>query len=317
MVPRRQGKERSQPGHGGHHVRRADGHVGAGRRLHRQRTARVVEGRGQPRLQLEPVPDRRYAYYNTGFGLVPIGGLDTPTTESQVLGQSFGSTRQSLFKRPQHSVSANANYFREVLGTSHEFKFGGDWQRADAVSNTLWPGNRHPCARKNSATDYRARRIYREALRQQPRRSSSTSYVGDTIVERPPDAGPRRPVRPPVGMRTRRAVAVERGVSRPRAGHQRSPGTDSPFTWNNVSPRVGVTYALDNNQRTIACARASAATPGSSKTGSSGSQPERQPATSRCRGWTPTAITSRRRARWIRAASCRSAAASTRRTRRR
>ena len=54
----------------------------------------------------------KYAYYNTGFGLVPIGGLDMQAGESLVLGQSFGSTNQSLFKRPQHSVSGDANYFQ-------------------------------------------------------------------------------------------------------------------------------------------------------------------------------------------------------------
>src|SRR5205814_3689977 len=29
-------------------------------------------------------------------------------------------------------------------------------------------------------------------------------------------------------------------------------GYDSPFTWNNVSPRAGITWALDENRKTVA-----------------------------------------------------------------
>ena len=83
----------------------------------------------------------KYAYYNTGFGLEPLGGLDMQAGMSQVLNQSFGSTRQSLNIRPQHIVNADANYFRNTLGASHDFKFGLGWRRTQAFTGTLWPGN--------------------------------------------------------------------------------------------------------------------------------------------------------------------------------
>jgi hypothetical protein len=51
----------------------------------------------------------RYGYYNTGFGLVPKGGLDMDTGESQVLGQAFGSYQQSLNIRPQHTANVDLN----------------------------------------------------------------------------------------------------------------------------------------------------------------------------------------------------------------
>ena len=43
--------------------------------------------------------------YNTGFGLYPNGGLDMPAGRSLILGESFGSTQQVEYLRPQHSVS--------------------------------------------------------------------------------------------------------------------------------------------------------------------------------------------------------------------
>src|SRR5262249_13939398 len=82
----------------------------------------------------------KYAYYNTGFGLVPVGGLGLDAGESQTLSQSFGSTRQSLNIRPQHVVNVDGNAFTGLMGASHEFKWGGGWRRTDATTGTLWPG---------------------------------------------------------------------------------------------------------------------------------------------------------------------------------
>lgn len=189
----------------------------------------------------------KYAYYNTGFGLVPIGGLDQQAGQSQVLGRSFGSTSQSLYHRPQHSVSADANYFAELAGAGHEIKFGGMWRRSDALADTVWPGNMM-LALQNSTTDTRAR-IYREGFGDN-RVQFVNFYAGDTI--------------------TRGAVTVDLGVRFDRqwgsalpsqavgntAFPNLVPGIDfsgyrTPFTWNNVSPRAGLTYALDRDKKTI------------------------------------------------------------------
>jgi hypothetical protein len=124
----------------------------------------------------------KYAYYNTGFGLVPIGGLDMLAGESLLQGRSFGSTRESLFRRPQHSVAGDATYFRSMGGATHEIKFGAMWRRADAFSGTLWPGNMIR-ALENSATDVRAR-IYREGSGNN-RAQFVDFYVGDTIARGP------------------------------------------------------------------------------------------------------------------------------------
>ena len=99
-------------------------------------------------------------------------------------------------------------------------------------------------------------------------------YVGDTIS--------KDRVTIDVGLRYDRQWgealpsddAGEPGVPDARARRLTFAGYDTPFTWNNFSPRAGVTYALDERARRSR-ARATAATRVSSSTGTVGvTQPE-------------------------------------------
>jgi Carboxypeptidase regulatory-like domain/TonB-dependent Receptor Plug Domain len=192
----------------------------------------------------------KYAYYNTGFGLEPLGGLDMQAGMSQVLNQSFGSTRQSLNIRPQHIVNADANYFRNTLGASHDFKFGLGWRRTQAFIGTLWPGNMILALENNTSSEGgRIARITREGAGTN-RTQYVDLYVGDTISRgrMTLDLGVRydrqwgRAL--PSDTRSNAAFAnLLPGI--------RFSGYKAPFTWNNLSPRAGATYALEESRRTI------------------------------------------------------------------
>ncbi len=189
----------------------------------------------------------KFASYNTGFGLLPEGGLDMQAGESALLGRSFGSTQQLEFLRPQTMASADANYFLTSGGATHEIKFGGGWRRADATTRTLWPGNM-VLARQNSATDLRAR-VYREGSGTD-RVETFHLYAGDTI--------------------SKGRVTIDAGIRFDRQGGRALPsstqsnkafpdlvpgiqfaGYEAPFVWNNVSPRAGVTCAVDAGNKTL------------------------------------------------------------------
>ena len=189
----------------------------------------------------------RYAYYNTGFGLYPNGGLDMAAGRSLILGESFGSTQQVEYLRPQHSVSVEGNYFLTGWGGSHDVKFGGGWRRADATTVTQWPGDMI-LALENSVTDFRAR-LYREG-RGTDRAQYFDVYLGDTFSKGrlTLDAGVRwdRQWGSSLAADTRSNPAFPDllpGIS--------FSGYDTPFTWNNGTPRVGLTYALDATNKTI------------------------------------------------------------------
>ena len=176
----------------------------------------------------------KYAYYNTGFGLDPMGGLDMQAGQSQVLNQSFGSTRQSLNIRPQHIVNVDTNYFLNALGAAHDFKFGFGWRRTDAFSGTLWPGNMILGLQNNTNPQGEHRADLPRGRGQQPDRvPGSLRWRHD--LQGPHDARSRGPLRPAGGQGDAERHAVERGVPRLVPGISFT-GYEAPFTWNNVSP---------------------------------------------------------------------------------
>ena len=189
----------------------------------------------------------RFAYYNTGFVLDPIGGLNMQAGRSFTTVQSFGSINQRYFTRPQKTATIDADTFFNAMGASHDLKYGWGFRRADSTARDLYPGNMI-LAIENSPTDFQAR-IYREGFGAN-RASYLDFYAGDTI--------------------TRGRLTISAGI---RYDHQWGkalpsktqankafpnlvpglvfPGYDAPFKWNNVSPRAGITYALDQSRRTV------------------------------------------------------------------
>jgi hypothetical protein len=190
----------------------------------------------------------KYAYYNTGFLLTPEGGMNMQSGRDLVAARSYGSTVQSSNVRPQMSVNLDLNSFLNALGGSHDVKYGFGWRRVNATTATLWPGN-GILAQQNSATTLFAQ-VFREGSGTN-RTTYVDFYAGDT-------------------MSINRAT-IDVGVRFDRQGGAALPsvtaanpafpnlvpglnfaGYDAPFTWNNVSPRAGLTYALDASRKTVA-----------------------------------------------------------------
>ncbi len=188
----------------------------------------------------------KYAYYNTGFTL-ESQDLSQQLGLSDLRGSTFGFADSNFFTRPQHTVNIDNNYFKAMGSASHEFKFGFAWRRADSFSQDLYPGNMI-VAYENSATDFRAR-LYREGAGTN-RAYYMSGYVGDTII--------MRPITIDVGVRYDRQYG--RALPSQTIANKGFPnvvpgidfaGYDPPFYWNNFTPRVGITYALDENRKSI------------------------------------------------------------------
>ncbi len=189
----------------------------------------------------------KVAYYGTGFQLFPRGGLDAQAGMSARLGQTFGSTQLSLNVRPQYIANADANYFFNAMGGSHELKFGGGYRWTEALTGTLWPGDM-VVSFDNSASNQRVR-VYREG-KGVNRTYYTSAYFGDTFTK------DRMTLN--VGVRwdhqNGRAAATEtqsNGAFPNLVPGISFAGYDSPFTWNDLSPRVGLTYALDKSRKTL------------------------------------------------------------------
>jgi hypothetical protein len=189
----------------------------------------------------------KYAYYNTGFTLNSIGPFSELMGISPLTGQTYGSTSGNFFARPQHSINVDSNYFKTWGDATHDFKFGGGWRRTDIFSQTLYPGN-NIVAYENAATNFRAR-LYREGAGTN-RASYMNFFVGDTIT--------LNRLTLDLGLRYDRqggealASQTESNSAFPNLvpGIQFD-GYEAPFRWNDITPRVGLTYALDESNKTI------------------------------------------------------------------
>ena len=189
----------------------------------------------------------KYAYYNTGFVLDPIGGLDMQAGRNFVTGQSYGSVNQSLNVRPQQIVNVDAQSFLTGFGGSHDVKYGVGYRTTRAISGTLWPGN---MILANERANNLQARVHREG-RGGNQANYLNFYIGDTIS--------RDRLTVDLGLRFDRqnGKALPSETQSNPAFPQLMPGIvfegyDTPFTWNNFSPRAGITYALDEERKTIA-----------------------------------------------------------------
>lgn len=213
---------------------------------------------GRPQGLLKVADDRvmssnnflsvKYAYYNSGFSLSPQGGMDMQAGQSAILGQTFGSTNLQAFLRPQRTFNIDGNHFASFGDSqNHDFKYGFGWRSSDSYSQNLYPGDMVE-ARANSATDFRAR-VWREGAGTD-RVEFFNFYAGDTI--------------------SLKRLTVDLGVRYDQQGGEALPsdtlankafptlvpgisfaGYEAPFTWKNFSPRAGMTYALDDANRSI------------------------------------------------------------------
>ncbi|HEX7708293.1 MAG TPA: TonB-dependent receptor [Thermoanaerobaculia bacterium] len=209
-----------------------------------------------------------YSKVNGGFGLWPNSGRDckemdcvreTPTGAVYDLGE--GSWKNLSFLgvegvRPQEQYRADASAFFNTGALSHELKFGFGYRTAGAEGLTVWPQNQliydftgigYPGLHLTyffaiSPYDYEYK--YNDI------------YLGDTML---------------LGNLTIQA-GLRFDNQKARAGDQVSPannlvtdpdglawlpainyrGADIPtMEWDSISPRIGITYALGEDRRTL------------------------------------------------------------------
>ena len=190
----------------------------------------------------------KYAYYNTGFVLTPEGGMSLSSGRDLIAARSYGSIVQSLNVRPQLTVNADLNSFLNGLGASHDVKYGFGWRRVNATTGTLWPGNGILAVQQNATTSIA--QVFREGSGTN-RTAYADLYLGDTISKG----------RATIDVGVRYDHQGGRALSSVTAANPALPalvpglnfaGYDAPFTWHSVSPRAGLTYALDESRKTVA-----------------------------------------------------------------
>ncbi|MDE3154568.1 MAG: TonB-dependent receptor [Acidobacteriota bacterium] len=183
----------------------------------------------------------RGAQMPSGFSLTPEGGLSA-SVYRDVNRVWHGSYIYYATDRPQSSTIVDGNYFKG----KHEVKFGFAWRRATVTSSTVWPGGGYTIDLSgNQKLIIPVRSHFPGA-----QADYYSAYAGDTIsfnratvnlaVRYDREKGSALQVSDPVNPL---APTVLPAVVAPAAA-----GPE----WSLVSPRVGITYALDESRKTIA-----------------------------------------------------------------
>jgi hypothetical protein len=184
----------------------------------------------------------RYAYTANRFSLTPRGGLETPyyRDDSRV---AHGSYLWASTDRPQHNVALEGNVFKG----SHDLKFGFGWRKASITSESGWPGN--GVRSLHSEYPNMIAKVVRDfALAGEGKYWSA--YAGDTITL------DRLTIN--LGARWDRASSSVLPASVPASEALptlmpalNAPADPDAIVWNTFTPRLGVTYALNESRKTI------------------------------------------------------------------
>jgi hypothetical protein len=186
----------------------------------------------------------RYAYVSGGFQLTPQGGLDTPHYNDDA-GVWRGSYEHYETVRPQWQATMDGNVFRG----RHEVKFGFGWRRADVDSGSIVPGGNGIRTFHAGYPDMIAAVVVWNDYTS-TRGQYTNAYIGDTIT------WDRLTLN--AGLRWDRQAGSVKALS--QTGNSVLPNllpdltsqaADDVVVWNSVVPRIGLSYALDEQRKTL------------------------------------------------------------------
>jgi len=202
---------------------------------------RYYKGEGNLVVRQNLFASGRVAYISAGTELRPIGGVDKNMYQdaSLVWHNSFYFRKSD---RPQRFAGGDASYF---IG-KHEVKFGFTWRKAPVNSMSSVPGNKiitywagYPFMDAVVQQDYALNTIGRYA----------SQFVTDTIaLGRLTVIGGIRHDHQTSSLSETSIAAVQNFPLLPAV--TAAPVEDA-YNFSNITPRLGMTYALDERRKTV------------------------------------------------------------------
>ncbi|HEX3127021.1 MAG TPA: carboxypeptidase regulatory-like domain-containing protein [Thermoanaerobaculia bacterium] len=180
------------------------------------------------------------AQTNGGFRLTPGGGDHITFLDDASVWHNNNFAYQS--ERPHKQVRGEASVFFDTRGLSHELRFSAGYRQVDLQSSTRWPGGGWEFSdgslllSRSSKIDLRGE--YTEAFIQDTLTSGRLTVNAGVRYDR--QGGRNRPV-------TVEANPVAPDLL-PAASWE---GGDVGFEWENIVPRLGATWALTEDRKTL------------------------------------------------------------------
>jgi hypothetical protein len=185
----------------------------------------------------------RYAHISGGFSLTPIGGTSGDVTAWRDASKIWHGTYLAYdTNRPQDTFQIEGNSFKGV----HELKFGFGYRKSSVTSDSAWPGGVYTL---NAGYP----NLFAIVARPRVFDGSGTywnGYVGDVITKDRYTFN--------LGIRWDRQIGSVNAYSVPAAPLDPTTlpalsvaGQDGVVVYNSFTPRVGVTYALGSDRKTL------------------------------------------------------------------
>jgi hypothetical protein len=189
------------------------------------------------------VANVKYAHIDTGFGLVPEGGGLPEEVVNTVTGLSSGSGFTLISHRLQNEANADLDYF----AGRHELKFGFGYRHATTNTTDTPFGNG---LRSFITTTGNIAAIFRQSDAGYGG-TYSDAYVSDTFTSGrlTINAGLRFDHQTAVNSATTAEANPSFPNLLPALSFNGSP--NESINWNNFSPRLGISYALDESKKTV------------------------------------------------------------------
>ena len=195
----------------------------------------------------------KYAFYNWGYGFDPQNGGSNDLSIDHVAGTAKGSAEKLRFLKPWHTANLDGNYFFSGLGGNNEVKFGFGYRHWPNTSSGAFSSNGIVAVHNDDDPTDPASRV---AWVTRPgvvkfEGNNLSAYLGDTLT-----AG-RLTLN--VGARWDRQEAKNSPSNAPAnplfpdlLPALNFDGNTPKIVWNDISPRVGLTVALDDKKKTVA-----------------------------------------------------------------
>jgi hypothetical protein len=189
----------------------------------------------------------KYAWYGWGYGFDPIGGTATSGGVDHDADVAYGSYVTAKYTKAWHLLDISGSAFSTIGGASHEFKFGFGYNRRPSDSLTRYSGN-SVFAVNNGGGDTVAQ-VYRDRVVSSIGQYTDL-YFGDTISKG----------RTTVNLGVRWDKQTAKNLPSVAPANPDFPnilpainydGSGPTIDWNDISPRVSATFALDEARKTI------------------------------------------------------------------
>jgi len=191
--------------------------------------------------------DAKYAFFNWGYGFTPVNGTSGDVGVNKVLDTNFGSGPTYSFDKPWQIANLDGSYFATAWGGNHEIKFGFGYRHDPNISSVTPSGSQVAGVVTPTGDVAWVMRGGTVGFTG----NYTSAYLGDTF--------------------TKGRATINAGVRWDRQTGENNSGTAAAnptfpdvvpalslavstpnIDWNDFSPRVSVTYALNESRKTVA-----------------------------------------------------------------